>query len=155
MVVELIIKAKVLIKIDMLEDEGVVVRALELEVLDSRLETLVELLANIEVVENEGIVVRVPVLEGPGSEVGDGVAEWDVEAELELDRILDVEVTPDELMFLIFEVLDDIVMLNTGVEEVDGASRVLILTGMTLEDGDCVLAPAVDVLREQMETRID
>ena len=96
--VELIIKAEVLIKIDMLEDEGVVVRALELEVLDSRLETLVELLVNIEVVENEGIVVIVPVLEGLDSEVGDGVAEWDIEAEIELDRIIDIEVTPDELM---------------------------------------------------------
>ena len=41
---ELIIKAEVLIKIDVLEGGGVVVRALEFEVLDSRLETLVELL---------------------------------------------------------------------------------------------------------------
>ena len=41
---ELIIKAEVHIKIDVLEGGGVVVRALGLEVLDSRLETLVELL---------------------------------------------------------------------------------------------------------------
>ena len=100
--------------------------------------TLQQLLVNIEVVKHEGVVVRAPVFEGPDSEVGDDVAEWDVEAELKLDRAPGVEVTADELMLLMFEMLDDIVVLNTGVEEVNGVSRILILTEMTLEEGDFV-----------------
>ena len=88
--------------------------------------TLQQLLVNIEVVKHEGVVVRAPVFEGPDTEVGDDVAEWEVEAELKLDRVPGVEV---------FEMLDDIVVLNTGVEEVNGVSRILILTEMTLEEG--------------------